>query len=308
MQNGVDLAALYFHTNFAKQTDPNYHVHEKRCHGRLPVDAIPARRGKAESEFQALSSINPGQVSNVLQAIVHNAEEIEEGAGVMVQRLMPVVALPNFDPFVLMDHFRINPDKGFPDHPHRGFEAITYLFSGSINHKDNLGNDATVSAGGAQRFTAGSGIVHSEMPATDEVSSGIQLWINLPQRLKKLSPSYQQVDSGNLPELAFDGGRMRVIVDGNAAIELNTPARLLEVELDANGHYQDHIEENYRGFVYVAEGAVELNGLQVSQGQAAFFESGDQELKIYSRQGCHCLLSFGQPHGEPIHQHGSFVD
>lgn len=244
----------------------------------------------------------------MLQAILRNTEEIEEGAGVRVQRLMPVAGLSNFDPFVLMDHFRINPDKGFPDHPHRGFEAITYLFSGSINHKDNLGNDATVSAGGAQRFTAGRGIVHSEMPASEEVSSGIQLWINLPRRLKQISPSYQQVDSVNLPELAYDGGRLRVIVDGNAAVELNTPARILELELGAAGRYQDHIEENYRGFVYMAEGTAELNGLRVAQGQAAFFGSGDQELELYSQRGCRCLLSFGQPHGEPIHQHGSFVD
>jgi hypothetical protein len=244
----------------------------------------------------------------MLQAIVRNSDEVEEGAGVRVQRLMPVAGLHHFDPFVLMDHFNITPGNGFPDHPHRGFEAITYLFSGSIRHKDNLGNDATVNAGGAQRFTAGRGIIHSEMPASDETSSGIQLWINLPQRLKKLSPSYQQVESGNLPELAFDHGRLRILVDGNAAIELNTPTRILELELDSEGRYQDLIENDFRGFVYVAEGAIELNGLQVSQGQAAFFDSGDQELDFYSQKGCRCLLVFGQPHGEPIQQRGSFVD
>lgn len=245
----------------------------------------------------------------MLQAIVRNTDEIEEGAGVKVQRLMPVAGLHNFDPFVLMDHFRINPDKGFPDHPHRGFEAITYMLSGSIRHRDNLGNDAAVSAGGAQRFTAGRGIIHSEMPATDnEVSSGIQLWLNLPQRLKKLSPSYQQVDAGNLPELELEGCRLRIIVDGNAAIQLNTPARILELVLEAGGSYQDSIEKNFRGFVYVAEGATELNELQIAQGQAAFFDSGDQELDFHSRSGCRCLLCFGEAQNEPIYQRGSFVD
>ena len=244
----------------------------------------------------------------MLQAIVRTANEIEEGAGVMVQRLMPVTGLLHFDPFVLMDHFRIAPDKGFPDHAHRGFEAITYLYSGGINHKDNLGNDATVNAGGAQRFTAGRGIIHSEMPRAAEVSSGIQLWINLPRRLKKLDPDYQQVDPGNLPELAFDGGTVRVIVDGNAAVDLNTPTRILDLELEADGRYQDRIEENFRGFVYVAKGATELNDLQLVQGQALFFDSGNQELEFHSKGGCRCLLSFGQAHGEPIHQHGSFVD
>lgn len=127
---------------------------------------------------------------------LYQVKEVAEGDGVDVKRLFPVPGRMNFDPFVLWDHFDILPGKGFPDHPHRGFEAITYMFSGGMNHQDNLGNASFVESGGAQRFTAGSGIVHSEMPAETGRSNGIQLWINLPKRLKTLPASYQQVDDG----------------------------------------------------------------------------------------------------------------
>lgn len=126
---------------------------------------------------------------------IQSAVEMSEGDGVNVNRLFPVTReRMNFDPFVLWDNFNIGPDRGFPTHPHRGFEAITYMFSGSIEHKDNLGNHSTVTAGGAQRFTAGRGIEHSEMPDSDIMSNGIQLWINLAKDLKQIDPDYQQVD------------------------------------------------------------------------------------------------------------------
>ncbi|RMH38120.1 MAG: pirin family protein, partial [Gammaproteobacteria bacterium] len=118
---------------------------------------------------------------------IHFGQLVPEGDGVTVQRLMPVPGLRHFDPFVLWDHFDIA-GGGFPPHPHRGFEAITWLFSGAMHHKDNLGNAGTIHAGGAQRFTAGRGITHSEMP--ESAAAGIQLWINLPQRLKSIEPDY----------------------------------------------------------------------------------------------------------------------
>ena len=123
------------------------------------------------------------------------AATVPEGDGVLVKRLMPVHGLLNLDPFVLWDHFDIAAG-GFPDHPHRGFEAITYLFEGGMKHADNLGNRGTVHAGGAQRFTAGSGIVHSEFP--DGHAAGIQLWINLPRRLKGIDADYQQLQANEI--------------------------------------------------------------------------------------------------------------
>ena len=130
---------------------------------------------------------------------------VPEGDGVMVKRLMPRQGLMNFDPFVLMDHFDIE-GGGFPDHPHRGFEAITYMLDGGMQHVDNLGNKSVVYAGGLQRFTAGKGLVHSEMPQGR--AQGIQLWINLPKRLKQMQPSYQQVDAEDIPSDSNDGVRL----------------------------------------------------------------------------------------------------
>ena len=160
---------------------------------------------------------------------IHNSEEntyiepaveMSEGDGVDVNRLFPVRSdRMNFDPFVLWDNFNIGAGHGFPTHPHRGFEAITYMFTGSIEHKDNLGNHSTVTAGGAQRFTAGRGIEHSEMPASDGMSNGIQLWINLAKNLKSIEPDYQQVDKENIPVKKIDGGQISIIVGDDSPVK-----------------------------------------------------------------------------------------
>lgn len=137
---------------------------------------------------------------------------IETSEGVDIKRLFPIPEFMNFDPFVLFDHFDIGAGHGFPEHPHRGFEAITYMFNGGMNHKDNLGNESFVSKGGAQRFTAGKGLVHSEMPAKEGKSNGIQLWINLPKRLKQIAPSYQQVNDDEFSQQNILGGWVKNIV------------------------------------------------------------------------------------------------
>ena len=148
------------------------------------------------------------------------AFETMEGEGALVYRLMPVAGLRNLDPFVLFDHFVLQAGMGFPTHPHRGFEGITYLLSGSMQHKDNLGNDQTIQAGGAQRFTAGSGIFHSEMPSETEITEGIQLWVNLPQKLKTLDPDYQQVDKQEIiVDFPETGVQRRTLVGNKGKIQ-----------------------------------------------------------------------------------------
>ena len=158
---------------------------------------------------------NSARVESVVKTI--------EGDGARVNRLFPIRRqLMNYDPFVLWDHFELAPGAGFPEHPHRGFEAITYLFSGGIEHKDNLGHQSTVYAGGAQRFTAGSGITHSEMPAGESLSKGIQLWINLPRHLKQIDPAYQQIDAQDFTEELVNSVRVKTIVDAEEGIQLNS--------------------------------------------------------------------------------------
>ncbi len=242
---------------------------------------------------------------------IRSAVETMEGAGATVKRLMPVPGFMNFDPFVLWDHFLVGAGAGFPDHPHRGFEAITYMFQGSMNHKDNLGNESTVTVGGAQRFTAGSGLVHSEMPGTTGNSTGIQLWINLPGRLKQTPPAYQQVDSDDIPEHTIENGKLRVIVGDGSPLELLTPVRYLDITLDEGGHYTEGIPSGYRGFVYVVSGQAMLNQQKAGAGDAGFYEpevDGEHQLEIRANCASRLMVCLGNPHHEPIRQHGPYVD
>lgn len=242
------------------------------------------------------------------QTFIHPAMEMSEGDGVDVNRLFPVSSkMMNYDPFVLWDNFNIGPDRGFPTHPHRGFEAITYMFSGSIEHKDNIGNHSTVTTGGAQRFTAGRGIEHSEMPDSKGMSNGIQLWINLAKAQKAIEPSYQQVDKENIPVKKIEGGQISIIVGDDSPLKLNTAVRYLEVNLDSTAKLTEKIPNDFRGFIYLMTGHLKINDEKISEREAYFFENIN-ELNINALSDSHFMLCMGKPHGEPIKQHGPFVD
>lgn len=229
---------------------------------------------------------------------------VPEGDGVVVKRLMPVHGLMNYDPFVLMDHFDIG-SGGFPDHPHRGFEAITYILDGGMQHADNLGNKSTVSGGGLQRFTAGKGLVHSEMPA--DHAHGFQLWINLPKSLKRMEPSYQQVDAADIPCETNDGVVVKTLVGEGSPTKLQTPVIYLDVTIHHGSLYQRQIPEGFRGFIYIIEGEVKLNSETLKTSEAGFFDQATT-LSFMAKSDTRLIVCFGQPHGEPIYQHGPFVD
>ena len=238
---------------------------------------------------------------------VRRAVEMKEGAGVDVRRLMPVPGWLNYDPFVFWDHFAISPDTGFPEHSHRGFEAVTYVFAGAMRHEDNLGNRSTVVAGGAQRFTAGQGIAHSELPVGRGVTRGIQMWIALPQRLKSIAPDYQQVDGDNLPVRRFAGGFAVEIAGKGSPLRLHTPVEYLAVHLEPGVVHRERIPEGYRGFIYVAEGSAAVNGRGLDAGEACFMENPGT-LQVEAWQESQLMYCFGRPHGEPIQQNGPYVD
>lgn len=239
---------------------------------------------------------------------IQPAVEMSEGDGVDVNRLFPVSSQRmNYDPFVLWDNFNIGPDRGFPTHPHRGFEAITYMFTGSIEHRDNLGNASRVTSGGAQRFTAGRGMEHSEMPDSQGMSNGIQLWINLAKNLKSIEPGYQQVDKENIPVKEIEGGRVSIIVGDDSPLKLKTPVRYLEVNLNKAANLIESVPDNFRGFVYLLSGQLNINSEVVNEREAFFFDGVD-ELDIEALRKSHFMLCMGRPHGEPIRQHGPFVD
>ena len=230
-----------------------------------------------------------------------------EGDGAEVNRLFPIRGFMNFDPFVLWDEFSLAPGTGFPDHPHRGFEGITYVIQGSVNHTDNLGNNSKVHCGGLQRFTAGRGIVHSEIPSAENKTKGIQLWVNLPAELKKIEPGYQQINADEIKVVNITGGRVKLLSGDNAALKLRTKVIYQDVELQAEHQYSLQVDAEMRGFSYVLSGEIMLLDQVVKQKESCFIEDTTQ-LEIKAKSDARFLLCFGVPHNQPINQHGSYVD
>lgn len=236
-----------------------------------------------------------------------SAVEMAEGAGARVKRLFPTQHLQHVDPFVLLDEFFVGSSAGFPSHPHRGFEAITYVLEGSFRHKDNVGNDSQVSQGGVQKFTAGRGIVHSEMPGEAELNHGFQLWVNLPKRLKKVEPSYEQVDPERIPESTGNGQAVRTIVGDGSPVDLHTDITYLDIRLEAKSSYAVAIPPRFAGLLYVYEGGLRTSETDLQAGEGLLLEA-EEEVSIHSQLPSRFLVLAGKPHGEPIHLHGSFVD
>ena len=246
-----------------------------------------------------------------------------DGAGVKLVRVIGQPALQELDPFLLLDAFRSdNPDDylaGFPSHPHRGFETVTYLLDGRMRHKDNAGNEGVIEPGGIQWMTAGKGIIHSEMPEQEEGKlEGFQLWINLPASHKMTQPAYQEYDVDNIPVETRPGTSIRVITGETSQGTLGpvsqplTEPLYLDVSLDANTAFSESIPEQHNAFVYVIQGSLRLENEQgekisatrdqlaiLSQGTAIELESQEQPARF--------LLIAGKPIGEPIARSGPFV-
>jgi hypothetical protein len=229
-----------------------------------------------------------------------------DGRGAHLMRVFPSPVLAHLDPFVLLDDFDVAAPAGFPTHPHRGFEAFTYMLEGAFHHVDNLGNDSVVTAGGTQRFTSGSGAWHSEMPGTDGRNHGLQLWVNLPRRLKQMSPNYAGLEASHHAVAGDDGARVRSIVGQGSDAELQTPVRYRDVTL-AKGHsFRDVVQGGWNALVYVIEGSVALAGETVGQYEAVLPREGP--MTAVARSAARLVFLAGKPLGEPIYHHGPFVD
>jgi redox-sensitive bicupin YhaK (pirin superfamily) len=194
------------------------------------------------------------------------AIETQEGQGAHVKRLFPSPHLSHIDPFILLDEFLLVPEAGLPSHTHHGFEAITYMHEGSIRHKDDMGNDSEVLQGGAQRWTAGKGIIHSEMPGKAPMNHGFQLWINLPVDLKNVEPSYQQISNLQMPDLLLDNIRVRTIVGGDSPLKLHTPVMFQEIDI-VQTSTSIVLPEGFTGFLYVYAGKIKTGKITLSAGE-----------------------------------------
>jgi redox-sensitive bicupin YhaK (pirin superfamily) len=246
-----------------------------------------------------------------------------DGAGVKLVRVIGQPALLDLDPFLLLDAFRSdNPDDyiaGFPSHPHRGFETVTYLLEGRMRHKDNAGNEGVIEAGGIQWMTAGRGIVHSEMPEQENGRlEGFQLWVNLPAAHKMTEPYYQEHDASSIPTETRPGTRIKVITGetstgttGPITQPLTDPL-YLDVSLEENTEFDEPLPADHNAFVYLIEGSVSLETETgepeiVRRDQLAILGEGDRVRLKSQDVNARFLLIAGKPIGEPIARGGPFV-
>lgn len=245
-----------------------------------------------------------------------------DGAGVKMTRIIGTPELPDLDPFLMLDVFKTeNPDDyiaGFPPHPHRGFETVTYMLKGQMRHEDHLGNKGLLRAGGVQWMTAGRGIIHSEMPEqTEGEMEGFQLWLNLPAKAKMTTPGYQDYDPEEMAvETWEDGSEIRVITgrtnhgtEGKVKNEYVRPL-YLDVQLAAEADFRQKVGKSDTTFLYVIDGILSVGGEQrpVSVGQLAILSPGEEvTLNSTSDKGSRFILVSAKPIKEPIAKGGPFV-
>jgi hypothetical protein len=251
-------------------------------------------------------------------------EPVTEGAGVRLKRSIATRRLDYLDPFLLLDHFAsTNPrdyEAGFPLHPHRGIETVTYVLRGEVLHKDTLGNSGTIGAGDVQWMTAGRGIMHEEMPQVrPEGIAGFQLWVNLPAKLKMTKPRYQDIRSSEIPEIKKEGGaRIKVItgtVDGASGPVTGIAANpiYLDVFIPAHAAFTQPIQQGHTVFAYVFEGEAQFagdekeDGTMISHPRLVVLGDGDYVKVVTGKTPVRFLLVSGKPLNEPIARYGPFV-
>jgi redox-sensitive bicupin YhaK (pirin superfamily) len=247
--------------------------------------------------------------------------QTSDGAGVRLRRLMGGgTGLPSIDPFLLLDYFD-SPNArdyiaGFPEHPHRGFETVTYMLAGRMRHKDNHGGEGVIEAGGIQWMTAGRGLVHSEMPEqTEGLMRGFQLWVNLPAKLKMTAPGYQEYPAAKMPVEERDGGvRVKVITGATArgtsgpVTAPSTEARYFDVELPAGASFEEAIPAEHAALVVVYEGVVSFDdGKQAEALSLAQLGGGDAVKFSATDKPARALVIAGKPLREPVAWMGPFV-
>ena len=242
-----------------------------------------------------------------------------DGAGVRLTRVLTQDLQRRLDPFLMLDAFRNeNPDDymgGFPDHPHRGFETISYMIAGRMRHHDSAGNAGLLGPGGVQWMTAGSGLIHSELPEQEDgLMEGFQLWLNLPARDKMIAPSYRDLPAQAIPELlAADGVRVRVIAGASqgvaGAVQREATAPLyLDVHLPAGSRFEQVVPPGHNAFIYTYRGRVVVDGTEVADRHMAILANdGAAAVSIEAAEAARVLLVAGQPLNEPIVQYGPFV-
>ena len=242
-----------------------------------------------------------------------------EGAGVKLRRSIAPRVSNEFDPFLLFDHFAFNdpiegPIRGFPMHPHRGIETVTYMLEGSTQHRDSLGNSGLIGPGDVQWMTSGRGILHEEMPRRSENGAiyGFQLWVNLPSHLKMSEPRYQEVNSSTIPTYENDGVKIRVVAGTVEGIsgpveDIAASPLYMDVQLDPDKEWTQAIPSGHTALAYVFDGEGVFSGETIPAVKLLKFADGDCITVKTENAPVRFMLIAGAPFKEPIVPYGPFV-
>src|SRR5262249_31927685 len=259
-------------------------------------------------------------VSRIIKGI-----ETLEGGGFLVHRPFPTDELDDFDPFLLFDEMgpmdvRPGEAKGAPDHPHRGFETVTYMLSGNFRHKDSSGHAGRLGPADVQWMTAWRGVVHSEEPSEEFQKTGgrlhgVQLWVNLPKTDKLIRPHYQEISSEKIPSGRTPDGKVVVRVlageslGARAVIETRTPIFYLDFAMQAGGAVVQPVSPDFNAFAYVIQGPARFGGDVVQRGNMVAFKKDGDDIRIEAprERSARVFLIGGRPLGEPIARYGPFV-
>jgi hypothetical protein len=247
-------------------------------------------------------------------------QRTSDGAGVKLTRVLTHDLQQRLDPFLMLDAFGSDQADdyiaGFPDHPHRGFETVTYMIAGRMRHRDSAGNEGLLENGGVQWMTAGRGVIHSELPEQEEgLMEGFQLWLNLPASHKMQAPWYRDFKAAELPRLRTPEGAAVTVIAGQCqgiagAVEREfTEPLYLDIELQAGTSFEQPLPDSHNAFLYVYRGQIEVAGTSVPAQKMAILanEPGRDGVALKSEQGSRLLLIAGRPLREPIVQYGPFV-
>jgi len=266
-----------------------------------------------------------GSTTRALQRIIESVAA-SDGAGVKLRRSLGQSSYTRLDPFLMLDEFSSFDANdyiaGFPAHPHRGFETVTYLLDGHMLHEDHLGNRGDLKSGAVQWMSAGRGIIHSEIPQQEQGRMrGFQLWINLPAREKMKPAGYRDIDPAEIPNVALPGGGRAKVIAGTLESEgrpvpgpiqgLATDPLYVDVELPAGATFTQPVKMGYNAFMYVFEGSANVGAPDAARTlpthAAGVLAQGDRVEVAASAAGARFLLLAGRPLGEPVVQHGPFV-
>jgi len=266
---------------------------------------------------EMLTTNTPRKIAKVFSAI-----EMNEGVGARVHRSIGTHLLKHFSPFLMLDYAEVAEGQGFPDHPHRGQETVSYILNGKLEHEDFAGNKGILQAGDLQFMTAGRGIVHSEMPLPSDDGSpsiGLQLWVDLPENLKMSEPRYRDIHAKDIRDATADDGKVKVKVISGSSYEVEsrdkdlsyTPVWYLDFTVQPGGRVKQPLPEGWNAFAYILSGSLVAQAQLVKKHYIATLEKDGDSFEVHvpeqATEEARFILIAGLPLDQPVVQHGPFV-